>query len=197
VVGVPRVLGALGALGALGRESPSSSCLLESVIWSTAASKTALLALEGCRKPLIFLTYCNAAARISGSVTTTSFDLRVLMLRHITARYRGHSPGSGVASGHGPRPPPSPDDRVLRPLKLHSPRRRSDGRTAERLGADDQGHRAPALVEGSVRGHARRRADLLEGVARTPRPGGGGGRPRARTNRARGQTGITRAGGSG
>lgn len=52
-------------------------------IASTAASKAAWFAAEGLAKPLIFLTYWSAAARISDSVAGGSKLYRVLMFRHI------------------------------------------------------------------------------------------------------------------
>jgi len=45
--------------------------------------------------------------------------------------------------------------------------------------------RAAALLEGSLRGHPRRRAHLLQGGAGSPRRARGGRRPRARPHRPR------------
>jgi hypothetical protein len=49
---------------------------------STAARKEASLAFDGLLKPLIFLTNCSAAPRISSSVTGGSKLNRVLMFLH-------------------------------------------------------------------------------------------------------------------
>src|SRR4051812_4830482 len=54
------------------------------------------------------------------------------------------------------RPSPPVLDRVLRPVKLRAPGRRSDGRAAQGMGADHRGHRVAAVLEGSLRGHPRR-----------------------------------------
>src|SRR6476646_7967754 len=50
---------------------------------STAARNTASLAFDGLVNPLIFLTNCNDAARISSSVTGGSKLKSVLMFRHM------------------------------------------------------------------------------------------------------------------
>src|SRR3984885_458479 len=58
-------------------------------ISSTAWSKAAALWAAGARKPLIFLTYCSAAARMSASVTASAYGGRkVLMERHIERSLR-------------------------------------------------------------------------------------------------------------
>jgi hypothetical protein len=55
---------------------------------STAWLNASALWPAGVRKPLIFLTYCSAAARISVSVTCSAYGgRRVLMLRHIIRPY--------------------------------------------------------------------------------------------------------------
>src|SRR5579859_2764239 len=50
---------------------------------STAARNEASFALEGLLKPLIFLTNCSAAARVSSGVTGGSKLKRVLIFLHI------------------------------------------------------------------------------------------------------------------
>jgi hypothetical protein len=50
---------------------------------STAASKAPSLARDGLLKPLIFLTNCSDAARISSSVTGGSKLNNVLMFLHM------------------------------------------------------------------------------------------------------------------
>src|SRR6185369_9364116 len=52
--------------------------------WSTAARNAASLTFDGLLKPLIFLTNCSAAARISSSVTGGSKLKSVLMFLHIS-----------------------------------------------------------------------------------------------------------------
>jgi hypothetical protein len=52
-------------------------------IWATAAWKESSLVFEGLVKPLIFLTNCSEAARISSSVAGGAKLKRGLMLRHI------------------------------------------------------------------------------------------------------------------
>src|SRR6202030_305060 len=52
-------------------------------ISSIAARNEASLAFDGLLKPVIFLTNCSDAARISSSVTGGSKLKRVLILRHI------------------------------------------------------------------------------------------------------------------
>jgi hypothetical protein len=55
---------------------------------STAAPKASALWPAGVRKPLIFRTYCKAAARMSSSVTCSAKGgRRVLMLRHMPRPY--------------------------------------------------------------------------------------------------------------
>ena len=62
------------------------------MISSTAASKAAALCPAGVRNPLIFRTYCNAAARTSASVTCSAYGGRnVLMLLHMLTRVRVHA----------------------------------------------------------------------------------------------------------
>jgi hypothetical protein len=56
------------------------------VISSTAAKKAASLAFDGLLKPLIFLTNCSEAARISCSVTGGSKLKRVLIFLHISLK---------------------------------------------------------------------------------------------------------------
>lgn len=70
---------------------------------STAAANAASFALAGLLKPLIFLTNCSDAARISSSVTGGSKLNSVLMLLHtacLPGRYlwltRPASPGRSV-----------------------------------------------------------------------------------------------------
>ena len=59
-------------------------------ISSTACSKAGALWAAGARNPLIFLTYCSAAARTSSSVTSSAYGgRRVLIERHIQAAYAG------------------------------------------------------------------------------------------------------------
>src|SRR3981189_3474025 len=61
-------------------------------ISSTAWSKAAALWAAGARKPLIFLTYCSAAARMSASVTASAYGGRkVLMERHIERSLRAQA----------------------------------------------------------------------------------------------------------
>src|SRR6201987_1968359 len=68
--------------------SASSRRAVEAATSATAASNAAVLCAAGARNPLIFLTYCRAAARTSASVTCSAYGGRkVLMLRHITAAY--------------------------------------------------------------------------------------------------------------
>src|SRR5215469_14298006 len=75
--------------------SVASSRAVEAATSSTAASNAAALCAAGARKPLIFLTYCRAAARTSASVTCSAYGGRkVLMLRHITAAYASPSPSA-------------------------------------------------------------------------------------------------------
>jgi hypothetical protein len=50
---------------------------------SIAARNAASLAFDGLLKPLIFLTYCSDAARISSSVTGGSKLKSIFMFRHI------------------------------------------------------------------------------------------------------------------
>src|SRR5215470_12076988 len=59
---------------------------------STAAMNAASFAFDGLLKPLIFLTNCSDAARISSSVTGGSKLNSILMFRHINIGYRegGH-----------------------------------------------------------------------------------------------------------
>src|SRR5215469_16266072 len=68
--------------------SVASRRAVEAATSSTAASNAAALCAAGARNPLIFLTYCRAAARTSASVTCSAYGGRkVLMLRHIAAAY--------------------------------------------------------------------------------------------------------------
>ena len=53
-----------------------------------AVVKVASFALEGLLKPLIFLTNCNDAARISSSVTGGSKLKSTLIFRHMAIGYR-------------------------------------------------------------------------------------------------------------
>jgi len=53
------------------------------VMFSTAARNAPSFALDGLLRPLIFLTNCSDAARISSSVTGGSKLKRVLIFRHI------------------------------------------------------------------------------------------------------------------
>ena len=58
-------------------------------ISSTAWSKAAAFFAAGARNPLIFLTYCSAAARMSASVTASAYGGRkVLIERHIERSLR-------------------------------------------------------------------------------------------------------------
>src|SRR5712664_4005729 len=67
-------------------------------ISSTAWSKAAALWAAGTRKPLIFLTYCSAAARMSVSVTASAYGGRkVLIERHIVGSLRVPVP-AGLAA---------------------------------------------------------------------------------------------------
>src|SRR6516165_1226588 len=70
---------------AAGRTSSAASRrAVAAAISSTAASNAAALRAAGARNPLIFLTYCSAAARTSWSVTWSAYGGRnVLILRHI------------------------------------------------------------------------------------------------------------------
>src|SRR6185437_10642764 len=57
-------------------------------ISSTAWLKASAFLAAGARKPLIFLTYWRAAARMSSSVTASAYGgRRVLIERHIGAAY--------------------------------------------------------------------------------------------------------------
>src|SRR5437588_133214 len=57
---------------------------------STAWPNASALCPAGARKPLIFRTYCSAAARMSSSVTCSAYGgRRVLILRHMLRRYLG------------------------------------------------------------------------------------------------------------
>src|SRR6516165_7173538 len=70
---------------AAGRTSMAASRrAVVAAISSTASSNAATLRAAGARNPLIFLTYCSAAARTSWSVTCSAYGGRkVLILRHI------------------------------------------------------------------------------------------------------------------
>ena len=69
----------------------------------TAWSKAAALWAAGARKPLIFLTYCSAAARMSASVTASAYGGRkVLIERHIERSLRAGKrwlAAAGLAAG--------------------------------------------------------------------------------------------------
>src|SRR5438270_5250660 len=90
--------------------------------------------------------------------------------------------------GSDARPQAQLPHRVLCSLKLRTACRRSDGRTAPGLGSHHRRHRAGALVGRTLRGHARRRSDLLQGGTGAPRrarrdhgQGARAARPRDRT----------------
>src|SRR5215471_16410676 len=99
-----RPAGAGGEGVAAGRTSSAASRRdVVAAISSTAASNAAALRAAGARNPLIFLTYCSAAARTSWSLTCSAYGGRkVLILRHILrtlcsfsrARLRGPDGGS-------------------------------------------------------------------------------------------------------
>src|SRR6516165_5250991 len=62
----------------------SRSVAVAAATASTAWPNASALCPAGARKPLIFRTYCNAAARMSSSVTCSAKGgRRVLMLRHM------------------------------------------------------------------------------------------------------------------
>src|SRR6516164_2106848 len=75
----------------------SSKAAVAAATASTASPNASALCPAGARKPLIFRTYCNAAARMSSSVTCSAKGgRRVLMLRHILRPYAYR--GSGGSS---------------------------------------------------------------------------------------------------
>src|SRR5271165_1914888 len=75
-------------LGAALVSSDRSSRPETPAISSTAATNAAWFAFEGLLKPLIFLTNCNEAARISSSVIGGSKLKRFLMFLHMTLHSR-------------------------------------------------------------------------------------------------------------
>jgi hypothetical protein len=79
----------------LGDEFVLSECrsrVEASAISSTAASNAASLAFDGLLNPLIFLTNCSEAFRISSAVTGGSKLNRILMFLHIAITSRRHNP---------------------------------------------------------------------------------------------------------
>ena len=77
--------------------------MLAAISWTAWSKATAFLA-AGARNPLIFLTYCSAAARMSSSVTISAYGgRRVLMERHMLAAYAAHAVAPGVESRLIPR----------------------------------------------------------------------------------------------
>ena len=76
---------------------------------STARANAASFATEGAADPLIFLTYCRAAARISSSVAGGSKLYSVLMFLHtsLTSRFRPRPCGPDILSRRSPGRPRS------------------------------------------------------------------------------------------
>jgi hypothetical protein len=72
----------------IGCFSPSNKIWVALATSSTALSKASSLTRDGLRYPLTFRTNCNAAARISSSVTGISVLRNVFILRHMFSPIR-------------------------------------------------------------------------------------------------------------
>src|SRR6202047_2765000 len=71
----------------------SSRVAVAAATASRALPKASALCPAGARKPLIFRTYCRAAARMSSSVTCSAKGgRRVLMMRHMTVPVLDRAP---------------------------------------------------------------------------------------------------------
>jgi 8-oxo-dGTP diphosphatase len=90
----------------------SSRVAVAAATASTALPNASALCPAGARKPLIFRTYCRAAARMSSSVTcSANGGRRVLMLRHMLLTVLDRAPAPllrysvtrGRAGPRGPR----------------------------------------------------------------------------------------------